>query len=141
MIKFYGAFKTYATFIETSAIQLHCLNHVSPFQYCDFARGFLVFEKDSSFHVWRRCRDATADPLYPQPGPSPLQQDVFEKSMFTTLSSSQDNRGVFVPYTVITPPKRPYNSRLLYPTLLVSTIQHAEGYLYNIRAARYDLLS
>ena len=98
-------------------------NYVSHFQYYDFNRAFLACEKDSSFHVWRRCRNAIADPLYPQHGPSPLQQDVPEKSTFTTLSSSQDNRGVFVPCIVITPRQRPYNFHLLYPTHLISTMQ------------------
>ena len=108
-------------------------DYLQTFTDCEFSQGFLVLNKDSSLHVWRRRRDAAEDPLQPNLGPNPEQQEAYAKALFTLLSVSEGYRGVFVPFTVITPPRRAWSFRLVYPILLVASTQPSVAYLYDIR--------
>lgn len=62
-----------------------------------------------------------------------LQQEAYDKALFTTLSIAQGYRGVFVPFTVISPVLPACIFRLVYPTLLVVPEQPAIAHLYDVR--------
>lgn len=82
--------------------------------------------------VWRRKRDAESNPLYAYPGPDERQQQGNRGALWTTASIAQGDRGVFVPFTVITPPCPASVYCFAYPTFVFASVQAQEAYLYNI---------
>jgi hypothetical protein len=118
---------------------IYCLGQgeVRRFAHSEYGGGFLIFDRwGSGLEVWRRKRDSHLDPLCASPGPDALQERASRASSQSDVSVSQDNRGAFVPFTVICPPNDTRAYRFVYPTLLVASEDAQEAYLFDIPTAQ-----
>ena len=103
------------------------------FAHCEYDHGFLIFDRPGSLlDVWRRKRDSQSDPLRASLGPHALQEWANGQAIQWPQSVSQDDRGAFVPFTLIFTPSSICAYRFVYPSLLAISHDYPEAYLYDI---------
>lgn len=100
----------------------------------EFTDGFVVFTRRGEIvDVWRRKRDVK----HITSRPSTLYNDFVQLrarriAWQSELSASQDDRGAFVPWTVISPPNPTRALRAVHSKLLLASQVAGEAYLYDL---------
>ncbi|KIJ54326.1 hypothetical protein M422DRAFT_775467 [Sphaerobolus stellatus SS14] len=106
---------------------------VQPYAHCEFTDGFLIFtRRGNTVEVWRRKRDAKADPCPGTLFGDSIQRLAASVAIQTQLSISEDDRGAFVPWTTIRPPNNLRALRATSSKLLLASVDAQEAYLYNL---------
>ncbi|KAF8527390.1 hypothetical protein BU17DRAFT_81525 [Hysterangium stoloniferum] len=113
-------------------------SELHPYAHCEYTDGYLVLtRRGQGVDVWRRQRDIRDIEL-----PSTLQSDWRQQrarasALQSPVSAEQDNRGAFVPWTTIHPPRSIHALRAVDSTLLLASYDAQEAYLYDIPSGRH----
>ncbi|KZT41647.1 hypothetical protein SISSUDRAFT_1117452 [Sistotremastrum suecicum HHB10207 ss-3] len=118
-------------------------SHVNARARCEFSNGFLILRRSqNALEVWRRASDFNTHPEErPRNGPDELQ--IRAKRLSENLRSSGNklpdsppvtpSRGVFEPWSVLSPEGAGYTFRFIYPYVVEVSANSKEALFWDVR--------
>ena len=120
---------------EVNALLIVFQTYVRSHAHCEYENGFIIFDRGNQQNeVWRRVVDCNSDNSPTVSLPDDSQH--FECTRAENLYSSTQKIGHFRPWALLNMPQFGRAFRLVYPTLLIASIDKA--YLWNIVTAEIE---